>query len=210
MIRTYPLIVIEHLEEEVSEWLLAEYRSAMEIAGNRLLFTNMPQHICKILGLTLEKCFQNSILELKGVLYSSYERLIILDPKAETLLSPHDIEKADVIIVGGILGDHPPRGRTHLLLSSKAPKEVGLRSLGDHQFSIDGAVYLVKKVIEGKSLEEVEIMVNPTIKLHGFYGVEVEITLPFAYPIVNGKPLISKDVLRILASPSNRYRLGQG
>jgi ribosome biogenesis SPOUT family RNA methylase Rps3 len=191
-----PLIVIENLEEYPSKWLLAEYRHAARLAGGRLVITNA-QKCCSIFS-GIAKCYELSIVELEGVLYSRQENVIVLDPKADQRLSPSEAASAEVIVVGGILGDHPPRGRTKALLSSRLPRALK-RSLGSHQLSIDGAVYVAAKVAEGMELDEIELTVNPTVKIGmGEYG-EVEVELPYAYPLVEGRPLVSSEVIGLLA-----------
>ena len=99
------------------------------------------------------------------------------------------------VVIGGILGDHPPKGRTQKLVTAKLPSAT-VRSLGDEQFSIDGAVYLTKVVSEGKKLEEVSIKKGLTIRLNEY----AEVYLPYAYPLKDGKPVISKELIDYLCS----------
>lgn len=181
------LFVIEHLEPELSEWLFLEYSSAARIAGRKnLLITNVRSKrdrerlskICRAVGWSARVLFNSS-------------DVIVLDPQARKALTPSD--RAQVIIVGGILGDDPPRGRTKKLLSIWLPRAMK-RNLGKHQFSIDGSIYLAKQVLSGHPLEEIPCARGVEIKVEP----GLSIVLPFSYPLVGGKPLISPPLVRFL------------
>ena len=66
--------------------------------------------------------------------------------------------------------------------------------MGEHQFSIDGAVYVAKQVSEGKPLTEVPVQVGLEIKL----GKLRSTFLPYAFPLVKGQPLISRELIAYL------------
>lgn len=184
------LIVIEHLEPVISRWLLIEYKHAAEIAKGNLLITN----VCGEEDINLLRQFASARCESASEIF---RRPIILDPSSSVLLSPRDREIAEAFIIGGILGDHPPRGRTKELLTSKFRDPV-TRSLGEGQYSIDGAVYVTYKVIfEGKQLSEIPYVDGLKISAKAGF-LEHEIFLPFRYPLVNGKPLIHPDLLRYI------------
>lgn len=184
-------IVIEHLEEKLSKWLLIEYKHSYNIAGERLLITGI-----KIEGIpSTEKRF-NQIF--------NPSRIIILDPQAPEELKPEDLIDIEALIIGGILGDHPPKGRTKSLLSDKFP-EAKKRNIGDKQFPIDGAVYVANEVINGKRLKEIPYVYGLSI-ITKFKGAEREIVLPYAYPIINGRPLISEELIKYLIK-SEEYKI---
>lgn len=63
-------------------------------------------------------------------------RICFLDAHATQELSPEDIHKFDYFIVGGILGDHPPRDRGGYLRQHG----FAIRHLGPRQMSTDTAV----------------------------------------------------------------------
>ncbi|MEM1646553.1 MAG: hypothetical protein QXL96_12010 [Ignisphaera sp.] len=188
-------IVVEHLEPELSKWVLIEYRHAYKIAGESLLITGI-----KIEGLpSTERRF-----------YEIFDpsRVIILDPQAKERLRKEDLQWADAIVIGGILGDHPPRGRTKEYLSDKFPQAIK-RNIGDKQFSIDGAVYIAyQMLINDKGLEEIPYTFGILITTN-YRGVTNEIYLPYAYPLVNGRPLISEELIRYLIK-GNSYELRWG
>ncbi len=196
-----PLIVIEHLEDHFSRWLRAEYRHAKSLIGDALVVTNARGfcgEIAEVVG--PGNCFRESILDLQGVLYSRPENVIILDLVAENRLKPGDAVTAEAIVVGGILGDHPPRGRTHRLLTRHA-MEKGMRAanIGGEQFSIDGAAYIAYLVSRGRRLDDIPVVASPVIEIDLEDGFVREVVLPFAYPADRGgRPLISREVIELL------------
>ena len=185
------LFVIEHLEPEVGRWLYIEYMHSSEIVGkSKIMFTNVKNRNAALLLSKLGKTQFKSFAEIFNP-----EEVVILDPQAQKLLTPEDFKGKRAVIIGGILGDHPPKGRTQKLVTAKLPSAT-VRSLGDEQFSIDGAVYLAKVVSEGKKLEEVSIKKGLTIRLNEY----AEVCLPYAYPLKDGKPVISKELIDYLCS----------
>ncbi len=195
-------VVIEHLEEEMSPWLLLEYRHASIIIGkDNIVYTNIPRKYHKILR-KYGRVYEKSVLSLYP-----HEKIIILDPQAEKPLSAKDLERCEVIVIGGILGDHPPRGRTKILLSIKAPKALK-RNIGEGQYSIDGAVYVVKKFIETGDLSSIRY-VDGIILEHKEDNVVKTIKLPFRYPLVNNEPLLAPGLRELLLKgkiPDNIWR----
>lgn len=183
--------VIEHLEPFLGKWLLIEYRHASEIVGaNRLIFTNVKKktHAAKLSRLGTVKP------ESVTALFHPQE-LVILDPKAEEPLKPRDFKDKKAVVIGGILGEHPPKGRTFSLIACRLPQATA-RNMGKLQFTIDSAVYMAKLVSEGTPLENIPVKKRLTIKLSKNHYVQI----PYAYPVKNGKPLISKELIDYLLS----------
>ena len=188
-----PLFVIEHLEPEIGKWLYIEYMHASEIVEKkRLMFTNVKNQrdikLLSKLGTVKRESFA-------GIFTS--EKTIILDPKASKKLRPEDFEGKEAVVIGGILGDDPPKGRTRKLVTVRLPNAT-VRNLGKEQFSIDGAAYVAKLVSEGKRIEEIPVKKGLTIKLNRF----AEIYLPYAYPLKEEKPIISEALIEYLRSES--------
>ncbi len=186
--------VIEHLEETISGWLLLEYSHASKIVGyGNLVITNVKREEDKRkLSSVGVRILEKRVFEVFGE-----EELIILDPKASTSLTTSDCREKKYMVIGGIMGDHPPRGRTWSLLSSRVPRALK-RNLGKNQLSIDSAVYVAREICNGKKLEDIRFVKNPVIKAR-YMSLEYDIELPYAYPVVNGKPLITpglEDYLR--------------
>ncbi len=179
-----PYLVIEHLEE-ISDWLWLEYKHVSEWWGDRLIFTNvLPEE-------------RERLAKLGSVIGESVTRfpfdrskIIVLDLQAEEELKPEDIEEETIIVIGGILGDAVPRGRTREFITSKM-EGVKVRHIGKPQFSIDGASIVAKLIAEGRRLEEIDYEENPTIKLDEFS----EITLHYAVPKLDGKLLLTPGLI---------------
>jgi len=187
----FMLFVIEHLEPEIGKWLYFEYDHASRIVGkDRLVFTNVKNprdaNILSSIGIVRSESFTELF---------DQKKIIILDPKARERLKPEDFEGKEAVIIGGILGDHPPKGRTRKLVTLRAP-EAAARKIGRGQFSIDGAVYVAKLISEGFKLEDIPVKRGLRIKIND----GAEIYLPYMYPLKDGKPLISEDLLRYLVS----------
>ncbi len=181
--------VIEHLEPRLSKWLYIEYSHAARIVGGRrLLITNVKRKD------EFRKLSMVARIERRRAreLFKQRE-LTVLDPRAKKKLSPSDFRRKEAIVIGGILGDDPPLGRTGELLTKSLPRAPA-RNIGEHQFPIDGAVYVAKQVSEGTPLENVPIQCGLEVQM----GRGHSVILPYAYPLANDKPLISHRLVTYL------------
>jgi ribosome biogenesis SPOUT family RNA methylase Rps3 len=180
--------IIEVCEPFISNWLLLEIKHSSIIVGkDKLLITNVKENYVQYLS-KYGNVSSSSIIDLKDL----HDKIIILDPLADLTLTPEEAFNY-MLVIGGILGDDPPRGRTFKYITSKLPN-CKARNLGKKQFSIDGAIYIAKLINEGKKMEEIPIMENLVIKVDEFH----EIILPYVYPLVNNKPLISDELIEYL------------
>jgi ribosome biogenesis SPOUT family RNA methylase Rps3 len=182
-----PLLVIEHLEPALSEWLLLEYKHAAKLWDGNLVFTrvadNKTARVVQKLG-TVQK-------EKAKDIFSS-RKCIVLDPQAKKPLTPNDCLRCDAIIIGGLLGYEKPKGRTKKLISSKSNFET--RHLGKFQLSIDGAVFVTKAICLGLRLKDIEIAREIEI-IHDAVHSTI---LPFGYPIIDDKPVITPGLIQYL------------
>jgi ribosome biogenesis SPOUT family RNA methylase Rps3 len=176
-------IFIEHLESELSRWILAEYKNSFKIAGSILMITGV-----EIEGLPSSRKRFHELIDPSKV--------IILDPQASQVLTHEDLQRFEAVVIGGILGSHPPLGRTKKLLSDKFP-EAEKRNIGRYQFPIDGAVYVVMEMLRGRRLEDIKIALGLVLRRR-IGEFEHLIELPYAYPLIDDKPLISDEVIKIL------------
>lgn len=177
--------IIEHLEPDISEWLGLEYKHCAQIVGKDILFTNVrggDREFCQELGPVDERSCTEFV-----------EQAIVLDPKAEKFLEPEDFGKYGAIIIGGILGDKVPRGRTEKEITSRM--ECVPRSLGHRQLSVDGAVFVAKRVEEGTRIDDQEVAYEPEIEIEPGYTV----TLGYAVPVQAGKAVFTPGLLGYLA-----------
>jgi ribosome biogenesis SPOUT family RNA methylase Rps3 len=190
------LFAIEHLEPKLSEWLFMEYSHAAQIVGReKLLITNVKrksefQKLAKITNVERKRACE---------LFEQRE-LIVLDPRARKKLSPADMRNKRAIVIGGILGEETPMGRTEELLTKSIPG-ASARNIGRHQFPIDGATYVAEQVNDGKSLEEIPVKLGLEVVI----AIGHSVILPYAYPLVDGKPLISQKLVAYLKRP---WKLG--
>ncbi len=182
------LWVIEHLEN-LSEWVKLEYAHCSKIIGRKnLLFTNVrAANERKVLGRWggVDARSATEIFEK--------EKIIVLEPKAQgSMLTATDFKKHKKILIGGILGDFPARGRTQELITSKLKNSVP-RSLGIYQFSIDGAAFVARK-IQLKQEKELGILNQPEIELNDEHSIE----LHYAVPVFRGKLIFTPGLVDYL------------
>jgi len=183
-------IYIEHLEKTVSPWILYEYTHIARTLKETIIITNLCDDKAKK---ELEKYVKVTCQSVKELL----RKPIILDPSSNILLNPQDSKMGDGVVVGGILGDHPPRGRTKSLLTKKF-KEPIVRSLGEKQFSIDGAAFVADLVLN-KKIELTSIKYIDGLKIERTIGgISHIIELPYRYPLVNNRPFISRELVEYL------------
>lgn len=189
-----PIYIIEHLEKKLWPWCLIEYKNISKIAGRKnIWFANIKQSnkAAKELG-KYGKIIEKSVKKL------NLKDACILDPQASQVLKSKEAKLFKYFIFGGILGDYPPKKRTRQELTGKIQntetESVKARNLGKKQFSTDNAVYVTKQIINGKSLSKMKFKNSITIKIN-----DIESTiLPYCYPIINNKPLISKELINYL------------
>jgi len=181
-----PYLIVEHLED-ISEWLWLEYKHLSEWWKEKLIFTNvLPGEREKLAK--LGSVVSESVTEFP----LDRSKVIVLDLQAEEELKPGDIGEDTIIVVGGILGDAVPRGRTKEFITSRM-EGVKVRHIGEAQFSIDGSGIVAKLIAEGKMLEEIDYEEHPTIRLDEFS----EITLHYAVPKLNGRLLLTPGLIEL-------------
>ena len=175
--------VIEHFGR-LYKWSLIEYKHISNLVPKKnLIFTNIktPEAKKKLAGLgtVYKKSFEH--LNLKDC--------CILDPSANKPLTPPRAKKFSYLIFGGILGQHPRKGRTAIVGEGlKIPR----RNLGKKQMATDNAVYVAKRIVEGVPIEKIKVQDGLKLKLNE----RLEVILPYRYVIVNSKPLISKELMQ--------------
>ena len=180
------IYIIEHLDPRIWKWNFIEYKHISEIVGKKnLWFTNIKRKNIKLEK--LGKCFKQSVREM------NLEDACVLDPDAKQTLTTTDSKQFQYFIFGGIMGDYPPRKRTKEELTQFLPN-TQKRNISKKQFSTDNAVFVVKRIVEGEKLEDMKFKNNITIKTGEFESVD----LPFCYPIVNGKPFMSEELLKFI------------
>jgi len=176
--------IIEHLEPKLYKWCFIEYRHISRIAGKKnLIFTNLNKNQAEKLK-NYGKCFTKKVSEL------NLKNICVLDPEAKKTFAPKDAKRFDCLVFGGILGDYPPRKRTKAELKLKGER----RNIGKEQFPTDNAVAVCKNIVNGIPLGKMKFV--DFIELDLRKGESVQ--FPFRYLLVNGKPLISGELVEFL------------
>lgn len=123
--------VVEHLEEgfHAGGWCALEYSHILSLGGNsRVMFTNIsPDHqrllpdntratsvsIANLHEQHDEKALADTSarLQQEGLPVIDRSRVCFLDMRADQGLEPADAALFDYLVVGGVLGDHPPKDR---------------------------------------------------------------------------------------------------
>lgn len=172
----------------------------MKLFGGSTVFTNVRNPMARdiLRGLGAE-AIEKSVADLaaEGLL----GRVLVLDPRAESSLKPEDLKKVDTVVIGGIMGEHPPRGRTYSEITSKLRQACLVRNLGRLQLTIAGAAYVLSRIAGGALLEELDIRFGLKLSVKtGNYEVSVE--LPYAFPYENGTPVMPEDYIEIVTRRS--------
>lgn len=134
----------------------------------------------------------SSIVDLVNSGVINRREVIILDPQSSEPLSYYDLSTHKFVVVGGILGDHPPRGRTKKLISDRMIG-VETRNIGAGQYSIDGSVYYVNYLWTRGDMRDYEFVDGVTVNTSTGH-----VYLPYRYPLVDGKPLLAPGLLEYL------------
>ncbi len=186
------MFVIEHLEPRLYGWCLIEYGHISKILGkNKVIFTDIKGSKDRKKLKNLGKVCKESITSL------NMQNICVLDPLAGKALTRQDKKTFKYFLFGGILGDYPKKRRTRKLLVNKLKKsriKYDLRNLGKEQLSTDNAVYVAKKILSGTPLNKIKFISNPEIEI----GPCLSIRLPYKYALADKKPLISKDLVKLL------------
>lgn len=186
-------MVVDNMEVRASKWAVEEYVESSRVAKS----IGAEFYVSGIITPELEALLARRGVELLLDSRSLCNRpdSILLDLWAEKTLDPLEVWGARCFVIGGIMGDHPPRGRTRLLYD-KYPY-AAKRNLGRLQFSVDGAVKMLAKILAGMHVNEAEIIYPVSLEVKGHLGTVI-VELPYAYPAESGRPMIAEGVRRLL------------
>lgn len=182
--------IIEHLDSELFEWSLIEYKHISKIVGkDNLVFTSIQSKFFSLLK-NFGEVKKESVSEL------DFKNICILDINTDKTLTTSDKDNFDCFVFGGILGDNPPQQRTQILLKILKNKKIKFetRNLGKKQMSTDTAVLVVKKILYGKKLNEIDFFDNIEIEINENESV----MLPYRFVAENGKPVYSNELVNYL------------
>ena len=77
---------------------------------------------------------------------------------------------------------------------TKFIKNAKTFNIGKEQMSTDNAVYTVKQIVSGKSFDELKFQNNVNIQIDKIQSTQ----LPYRYNVINGKPLISNELIKFI------------
>jgi len=184
---TQPILAIEHCEQDLSPWLLLEYKHCAYLWKDNLVFTRVTR-----------KKTATQLIQLGRVETETADRVfsgkqgIILDPQAKKPLIPKDCHTSAVIVIGGLLGFEHPKGRTKTMISDLS--RFTTRNLGSIQLSIDGAAFIAKAICLGMRLGDIEIAREIEVKHDAVHST----ILPFGYPVIDNHPVITPGLVEYL------------
>ncbi|PWN92426.1 DUF431-domain-containing protein [Acaromyces ingoldii] len=206
-----PQYIVEHMEEDEEgsasfpHWALLEYRQMLLLVGpgSTVHFTGLSPGSASSLRAALSSSssskpcaeFQvhtEGILDFAAKAQVPISAICLLDPKAPQALSVRDASPPpngySHFLLGGILGDDPPRDRTSALRAHGFPG----RHLGTMQMTTDTALGVTKRVVEdhlalglegteqeGPTGATMQWVDQPELKFGGGESVE----MPFRYMV---------------------------
>jgi len=190
-----PVIVVEHMEGGGSRWLVEEYVEAFESVnglGLRFVVSGVRDHV---LGAVLSRRGVPWVWEHAWEL-GCRDPVIVLDMRAPRVLEPWEARAASCLVVGGIMGDHPPRGRGMLLVWGFPGASV--RSLGEMQMSVHTASVVAAMIARRRRLVDIGLVGPGRFTIRGPLG-EIEVELPYAYLAGrDGSPVVPERIRRVL------------
>jgi len=183
--------IIEHLEAELYEWCLIEYQHISEIVGKEnLIFTNVKNKN------EADKLKKYGAVFEKSISGLNFKNICVLSQYSESELKSNDKNKFQYFVFGGILGDNPAKKRTGAIIKGlrKSNMKFEARNLGKKQMPTDNAVFVAKKILEGKKLDEFRFIDEVEIEINENESV----TLPFRYVVEDNKLVISEKLVGYL------------
>ena len=183
--------IIEHLEPELFEWCWIEYGHISEIVGTKnLIFTNIRNKNDNSKLRKFGTVDEKSISELK------LKNICVLNQYSNETLTTEDKNKFQYFVFGGILGDNPAKRRTNDIIIDLKKRNIKFeeRNLGNVQMPTDNAVYLAKKILDGKKISDFKFIDEVEIEINDNESVE----LPFRYVVDNKKLIISEKLVAYL------------
>ena len=180
--------VIEHLEPELYDWCRIEYEHISKIVGKEnLIFTNINSKKDEL------KLKKYGAVYSEGVSELGFKKICVLSQYSEKTLKTADKNNFEYFVFGGILGDNPAKKRT--IEFAKSLEGAGLkfktRNLWEKQMPTDTAVYVAKKILGGKKMEEMKFVDEMEIEINENESV----TLNFRFVVDDNEPVINEKLV---------------
>ena len=156
--------IVEHLESDVHDWCLLEYKHMiMQVGADNLIISHLDEDLIRR-GIPQSLANAHCTSETVEALAFPKHQIVLLDPSSTEDLKPEDAQIFKYALFGGaesfvfyhccfnrltpsllgILGDDPPKDRTKEL----RVKGFATRNLGPVQMTTDTAVLVAKLVLE--------------------------------------------------------------
>lgn len=193
-------VIVDNWEACPSPWLLAEYKYVAELFRESLTIVNVRNAVMRQALEGVARTNSSDLTEFIEFKAIPQERLLILDPSAKEELRPEDLRRVDAVVIGGIMGDHPPKRRTRELISKKYPQAV-TKNLGKEQLTIAGSAYVLKRISEGLNLKDIDLRFGLKVELK-ILDTDITIYLPYAFPYEKDTPILPKKYIETVAMRS--------
>ena len=182
--------IIEHLEPELYDWCLIEYKHISNIIGeSNTIFTNINKN-------GMDKLKEYGAVYEESVSDLNFNNICVLSQYAEKTLATNDKNNFNFFVFGGILGDNPAKKRTNILKNNLLKSKIKFeeRNLGEKQMPTDVAVYVAKKILDGKKLNELKFIDEVEIEINEHESVNLD----FRYVVDHKKLIISEKLVEYL------------
>ena len=125
-----------------------------------------------------------------------FNNICVLSQYAEKTLTANDKNKFQYFVFGGILGDNPAKKRTNAIIDNLKNKEINFetRNLGEKQMPTDVAVFVAKKILDEKNINDFKFIDEVEIEI----SENESVTLPFRYVVEDKKVIISEKLVEYL------------
>ncbi|CAP92869.1 hypothetical protein E8E15_002702 [Penicillium rubens] len=198
---TRPTFVVEHLDPELGPWSTLEYACIAREShdrGARFLLSSVPAELQMPADLAATKGLEVEQRSVEEIFADRKDKVCLLDPSAQTELSPEDGDNFEVFLFGGILGDDPPRDRTSEL---RKKGYVG-RRLGPKQMTTDTAVRVTRLVVHEKTpLEDIQYVDYPELLINEHERTE----MPFRYVKgANEQPIMPDGMVDLIKKDADK------
>jgi ribosome biogenesis SPOUT family RNA methylase Rps3 len=181
--------VVEHLEDEVYDWCLLEYKHMQKYLNSQLIITNVPTkfHHKFPSNMTVHSESYADLFLNKNL------RIGLLDQCGSHELQPTD--DFDVIVCGGILGCDEFEGPLVDRTSQLRREGVECVHLGPVQMTADTAMIVSHLILDQKKkMSDFQFSDRPSLKI----GKKQFVDMPFRYLVGDDGVLLPDGMLDLL------------
>lgn len=183
--------IIENLEKELYEWCIIEYEHISKIVGRgNLIFSNIKNKS------DAGKLKEYGTVSEKSVSKLNFSSICVLSQCSNKALTAKDKNKFQYFVFGGILGDNPARKRTNIIINQLKKHKIKFetRNLGKKQMPTDVAVFVAKKILDGKKLNQLKFVDELEIEINENESIK----LPFRFIVDDNKLIINDKLVEYL------------